>query len=237
MSEPMSGHEPVQLFDPESSTYTYLLRDPITGESVLIDPVAGSEERYLAELRDRDAKLSWVLETHAHADHITGSGRLRELTGALAAAPVGCHIAPADRQLQDGEQILFGQDSLRVIHTPGHTPGSMSYLWHDHVFSGDSLLIGGCGRCDFQGGDAGMLYDSITRRLFTLPDATRVWPAHDYRGNHVSTIAVERQTNPRLAGKTREEFIALMNELNLPRPKLIDVAVPANRNLGLPHGV
>src|SRR5437762_4356261 len=237
MGELHPKFDPIQLFDAESSTCSYLLIDPATREAVLIDPVAACVERDLAALRAHGAKLSWALETHAHADHITGSGELRQRTGALAAAPVGCLIAPADRQLQDNDEILFGQESVRVLHTPGHTPGSMSYLWHDHVFTGDSLLIGGCGRTDFQGGDAGTLYDSITQRLFALPDDTRVWPGHDYRGNKFSTIGNEKRTNPRLAGKKREEFIALMSDLHLPKPRLIDVAVPANRNLGLPHGV
>lgn len=229
--------QPVQLFDTESSTYTYLLVDPIMREALLIDPVKTQTERDLTALHDCQAKLAWVLETHAHADHITGSGKLRARTGALAAAPSGCLIACADRQLIDGEDILFGAQAVQVIHTPGHTAGSMSYLWHDHVFTGDSLLIGGCGRTDFQGGDAGMLFDSITRKLFALPDETKVWPGHDYHGNKVSTIGTEKRTNPRLAGKTREAFIAVMNNLHLPKPRLIDVAVPANRNLGLPHGV
>jgi glyoxylase-like metal-dependent hydrolase (beta-lactamase superfamily II) len=228
---------PVQLFDQESSSYSYLLIDAATREAVLIDPVEGKIERDLEALRRHGVKLAWVLETHAHADHITGSGKLRDRTGAFAAAPSGCMIAPADRQLQDGEEILFGRDKLKVIHTPGHTAGSMSYVWHDNVFTGDALFIGGCGRTDFQGGDAGVLYDSITGRLFSLPDETRVWPGHDYKGNTMSTIGVEKRTNPRLAGKSRDEFIALMSALDLPKPRLIDVAVPANRNLGLSHGI
>jgi glyoxylase-like metal-dependent hydrolase (beta-lactamase superfamily II) len=228
---------PVQLFDQESSTYSYLLIDPASREAVLIDPVEGKVERDLEALKRHAVRLAWVLETHAHADHVTGSGKLRDRTGALAAAPSGCMIAPADRQLQDGEEIFFGRDKLKVIHTPGHTAGSMSYVWHDNVFTGDALFIGGCGRTDFQGGDAGALYDSITGRLFSLPEETRVWPGHDYKGNTMSTIGVEKRTNPRLAGKSREEFIALMGALDLPKPRLIDVAVPANRNLGLSHGV
>jgi glyoxylase-like metal-dependent hydrolase (beta-lactamase superfamily II) len=157
------------------------------------------------------------------------------LTGALAAAPSGCGILPADRQLVDGDSLQFGDEVLRALHTPGHTAGSMSYLWRDCVFTGDCLLIDGCGRTDFQSGDAGLMYDSITERLFTLPDETLVYPAHDYHGLTMSSIGHEKRHNARLAGRSREEFIALMASLQLPRPRMMDVAVPANRNLGLPH--
>lgn len=230
-------NQPIQLFDEVSSTFTYVLADRAAGEAVIIDPVDTQIERDLALLGREKLKLMWVIETHAHADHVTSAGLIRQRTGARAAAPAGCNIGPADLQLFDGEEIRFGAgETVRAIHTPGHTAGSMSYLWRDHLFSGDTLLIVGCGRSDFQSGDAGALYDSITGKLFTLPGDTKVWPGHDYRGNTVSSIARERSTNPRLAGKSREQFIELMNNLNLPKPKLIDVAVPANLNLGLPHG-
>ena len=229
-------HAPIQLFDETSFTYTYLLRAAPTNDAVFIDPVDAHAERDLALIRREDARLKFILETHAHADHITSAGRLRELTGAKAAAPIGCGIAPADIQLFDGDQIRFGGDIIKVIHTPGHTAGSVSYLWRDNVFTGDSLLIGGCGRTDFQSGDAGALYDSITQRLFSLPDDTVVYPAHDYHGQTWSTIGREKRHNPRLAGKSREQFIEIMNHLQLPRPELMDVAVPANQRLGLPHG-
>jgi sulfur dioxygenase len=232
---------PIQLFDPDSSTFTYLL---VAGDgvgAVLIDPVDRHLERDLAHLQRLSLRLDYVLETHAHADHVTSAGKLRALTGARAGAPSGCGIAPAELQLVDGDSVPFGAaadgDAISVLHTPGHTAGSMSYLWRGNLFSGDTLLIGGCGRTDFQGGDAGALFDSVTGRLFTLPPATRVWPGHDYHGQFVSTIGHERRHNARLAGRTRSEFITLMAELHLPRPALMDVAVPANQNLGLPHGL
>jgi glyoxylase-like metal-dependent hydrolase (beta-lactamase superfamily II) len=227
---------PIQLFDAVSSTYTYILAGPENGEAVIIDPVDQHWERDLAHIERLGLRLAWILETHAHADHVTSAGRLRQLTGARAAAPGGCGIAPAERQLDDGDTIRFGQDeTIAVLHTPGHTAGSMCYVWRGNVFTGDTLLIGGCGRTDFQGGSARSLYDSITRKLYALPDSTRVWPGHDYKGQSVSTIGWEKRHNARVAGRSREEFAALMNALNLPRPKLMDIAVPANRNLGLPQ--
>lgn len=227
---------PIQLFDEPSFTYTYLLIDPVTRAAVLIDPVDAQTQRDLDLIRREQVNLKYILETHAHADHITSAGTLRELTGAHAAAPIGCGIAPADVQLVDGNEIHFGKETIRVMHTPGHTAGSMSYLWRDCVFTGDSLLIGGCGRTDFQSGDAGSLYDSITQRLFTLPDETIVYPTHDYNGRQASTIGEEKRINPRIAGKTREQFVALMNDLKLPPPRFMDIAVPANQRLGMPHG-
>ena len=221
-----------QLFDEESSTFTYVLVDAQTRDAVMIDPVDTQFDVYSALLGRDGLRLRYVLETHAHADHITGSSLLRERTGAKAAAPLPCGIVAADLQLEDGEELHFGGERLRALHTPGHTAGSMSYLWRDRVFTGDTLLIGGCGRTDFQSGDAGALYDSITQRLFTLPDATLVFPAHDYKGRTSSTIGDEKRTNPRLAGRARAEFIRLMGELELPRPRMMDIAVPANRRLG-----
>jgi glyoxylase-like metal-dependent hydrolase (beta-lactamase superfamily II) len=232
------NHDLIQLFDNASSTFTYFLVDRASREAVAIDSVDMQVERDLALVRRLDLRLRYVLETHAHADHITGAGRLREATGALAAAPIGCGIVPANLQLNDGDELLFGvAERVRAIHTPGHTAGSMSYLWRGSVFTGDALLIDGCGRTDFQSGDAGTLFDSIHGKLFALPVATRVYPGHDYRGNNVSTIGWEKRHNARLAGRERAAFIDLMNELHLPRPKMIDVAVPANQNLGIPHAV
>jgi glyoxylase-like metal-dependent hydrolase (beta-lactamase superfamily II) len=223
-----------QLFDPDSSTYTYVLVSGPNRAAVIIDPVAGQFERDLAFLRERELSLRYVIETHTHADHVTSAGELARITGAFAAVPSLCEIAPAPVQLADGDTLWFGETSLQSIHTPGHTAGGMCYLWRDQgsVFTGDTLLIGGCGRTDFQSGDAGALYDSITTRLFTLPGATRVYPAHDYHGRTSSTIEEERTGNPRLAGRSRDEFIALMSSLNLPKPRMIDIAVPANRRLG-----
>jgi sulfur dioxygenase len=228
---------PIQLFDVESSTFTYLLNVPGTQDAVIIDPVDHHLDRDLLHIERLGFRLAYVLETHAHADHVTSAGKLRALTGAKACVPSGCGIAPAEVQLSDGDEIRFGDgDIIRVLHTPGHTAGSMSYLWRGNVFTGDTLLINGCGRTDFQSGSAGALYDSVTTKLFALPDDTRVWPGHDYKGQSVSTIGWEKRHNARLANRDRDEFIDLMARLDLPRPKLMDVAVPANQNLGLPHG-
>jgi len=226
-----------QLFDQQSSTLTYIVADTQTREAAIIDPVDHQIDRDLAALSRLDLVLRYTIETHAHADHVTSAGLLRRRTGARAAAPFNCGVTPADLHLEQGVTLNMGGESLRVIDTPGHTAGSICLLWRNAVFTGDTLLIGGCGRCDFQGGDAGAMYDSITRRLFTLPDDTRVFPGHDYRGNRQSTIGAEKRDNPRLAGKTRDQFIALMDKLDLPKPAMIDVAVPANRNLGLPQGM
>ncbi len=224
-----------QLFDEASSTLTYIIGDAVSGEAAIFDPVEEQLERDMAALQRLGLKLKYTVETHAHADHITSAGVLRQRTGAKAAAPFNCGVTPADIHLEESSTLKLGAEIIRVLETPGHTAGSVCYLWRDLVLTGDTLFIGGCGRADFQGGDAGELYDSITQKLFTLPDDTRVYPGHDYKGNRVSTIGAEKRTNPRLAGKSRAEFIALMGALNLPKPKLIDVAVPANRNLGLPH--
>ncbi len=228
---------PIQLFDTESSTFTYILAAPGDKAAVLIDPVARHWERDLQHLARLNLELAYILETHAHADHVTSAGRLRELTGAKAAAPSGCGIAPAELQLADGDIIRFGKDQqIVVLHTPGHTAGSMSYRWRGNVFTGDTLLIDGCGRTDFQSGSAEALYDSAMNKLFVLPDETLVWPAHDYKGQSVSTIGWEKRHNARLANHSRQQFVDLMAALDLPKPKLIDFAVPANQNLGLPHG-
>lgn len=228
---------PIQLFDTESSTFTYILATQAGAEAVLIDPVDEHWERDLAHLRRLNLKLAYVLETHAHADHVTSAGKLRELTGAKAAVPSGCGIPPADVQLNDGDVIRFGGEEILVLHTPGHTAGSMSYVWRNNVFTGDTLLINGCGRTDFQSGSADALFDSVMKKLFSLPDDMLMWPGHDYKGQVVSTIGWEKQHNARLANRSREEFVQLMAELDLPKPKRIDVAVPANQNLGLSHNV
>ncbi|MGJ9416867.1 MBL fold metallo-hydrolase [Massilia sp. CMS3.1] len=228
---------PIQLFDTESSTFTYLLTAPGSTQAVIIDPVDHHWERDLRHLERLGLELVYVLETHAHADHITSAGRLRELTGAKAAVPGGCGIVPAEVQLNDGDVIRFGDaEEIKVLHTPGHTAGSMSYVWRDNVFTGDTLLIDGCGRTDFQSGSSDALYDSVNTKLFRLPDDTRMWPGHDYKGQAVSTIGWEKQHNARLANRSRDDFRKLMSELDLPKPKMIDVAVPANQSLGLPHG-
>jgi glyoxylase-like metal-dependent hydrolase (beta-lactamase superfamily II)/rhodanese-related sulfurtransferase len=226
---------PIQLFDQASSTYTYLLFDEETREALIIDPVEEQVERDLATLRQYGLKLLWTVETHAHADHITSAGLLAEHAGARTAAPQGCDIHTAAVQLKDGDLLRFGKETLRALHTPGHTAGSMSYLWRDHVFTGDTLLIGGCGRTDFQSGSARLLYHSIVEVLFALPDDTTVWPAHDYQGRTHSTIGAEKAGNARIAGKTEAQFVAIMDALALPRPKRIDEAVPANQTSGIRH--
>ena len=230
---------PIQLFDPASSTYTYLLFDAGSREALIIDPVDEQLERDLGVLRVYGLRLVLAIETHAHADHVTSAGLLVEHTGARTAAPEGCGIQTAALQLQDGAELRFGRECIRALHTPGHTAGSMCYLWESggvrHVFTGDTLLINGCGRTDFQSGDATALYRSITERLFTLPDDTLVWPGHDYQGRESSSIGAEKRGNARLAGKSLEEFTSLMQALNLPRPRRIDEAVPANQQSGLRH--
>jgi glyoxylase-like metal-dependent hydrolase (beta-lactamase superfamily II)/rhodanese-related sulfurtransferase len=223
-----------QLFDTATSTYTYLLGDPNAHEAVIIDPVLEHVEEYLALLKGLGLKLRYSLETHVHADHITASGTLRERTSAETGVNTLCGASLASVQLNDSQVLPFGQDEqILVIATPGHTPGSTSFLWRDRLFTGDALLINGCGRTDFQGGDPGALYDAITTRLFTLPAETLVYPGHDYNGRQVSCIGQERATNARLAGKPREGFIAIMAALHLPRPQRMDEAVPANRLCGL----
>lgn len=231
--------KPIQLFDPASSTYTYVLFDEASREALIIDPVDEQLERDLQVLREYGLKLVWAVETHAHADHITSAGRLAEHTGAQTAAPEACGIRTAAVQLADGRALHFGSQTVRALHTPGHTAGSMSYLWQEggqaHVFTGDTLLINGCGRTDFQSGSAEALYRSLTQVLFALPDNTLVWPGHDYQGRTHSTIGAEKATNARVAGKTLAEFKATMDSLNLPKPRRIDEAVPANLSSGMRH--
>ena len=228
---------PIQLFDADSSTYTYILFDVDTREALLIDPVDAQLQRDLAALREHGLKAVWTVETHAHADHITSAGVLAEHTGAKTAAPAGCGIGGAAVQLQHGDTLAFGAQRVQVLHTPGHTAGSVSFVWRSgtqtHVFTGDTLLINGCGRTDFQSGSAEALYHSLTQVLFALPDDTVVWPGHDYQGRTHSTIGQEKATNARVAGKTQAEFVATMAALNLPKPRRIDEAVPANLVSGL----
>ena len=234
---------PIQLFDPASSTYTYVLVDEASREAVIIDPVDEQLQRDLQVLQAHGLKLVWALETHAHADHITSAGLLAEHSSARTAAPEGCHIGTASVQLVDGQVLQFGAQQLRCLHTPGHTAGSMSFWWENtgpsgpaaHVFTGDTLLINGCGRTDFQSGSAEALYRSLTEVLLALPEHTTVWPGHDYQGRTHSTIGQEKRSNARVAGKTRDEFVDTMNQLNLPKPKRIDEAVPANLSSGLRH--
>ena len=229
----------VQLFDPESSTYTYVVYDAQSLDAVIIDPVDTQLERDQKTLHSLGLKLRWAIETHAHADHITSAGLLAEHLGAQTAAPEGCHIGTAAVQLVDGQMISFGAFALKALHTPGHTAGSMCFYvataQAGHVFSGDTLLIGGCGRTDFQSGSAKDMFNSLTEILFKLPENTTVWPGHDYQGRTHSSIGHEMQHNARVAGKTLAQFEAIMAQLNLPKPRRIDEAVPANLTSGLRH--
>lgn len=220
-----------QLFDSESSTYTYLLADPVTKQAALIDPVDGQIDRDLKLVGELGLELVYVLETHVHADHVTAAGELRRRTGARSAASASG--APCiDLKLADGDVLKLGEIAIHVLATPGHTDDSVSFLAEGHVFTGDALLIRGTGRTDFQNGSAEALHDSITRVLFALPDETVVLPGHDYKGLSQSSIGEEKAHNPRLARKTRAEFVSLMENLGLPPPKRLDVAVPANRACG-----
>jgi len=227
----------IQLFDSQSSTYTYLVFDPDTLDAVIIDPVDDQIARDQKLIQDKGLKVNWALETHAHADHITSAGLLAEHLGLKTAAPEGCHIGTASVQLVDGQMISFGAFALKALHTPGHTAGSMSFYVAanegGHVFTGDTLLIRGCGRTDFQSGSAEALYHSLTEILFKLPEGTTVWPGHDYQGRTHSSIGDEIKNNVRVAGQTKAQFVATMNNLNLPKPRRIDEAVPANLNSGL----
>lgn len=224
-----------QLYDEASSTLTYLITDDETKDALLIDPVISHLEEYIAMLEANDYILKYALETHVHADHITASGLLRERLQTETAVSELCGASTADIQLNDGDILVLGKQKINVLATPGHTAGSLSFLWNDRLFSGDALLINGCGRTDFQGGDATTLYNSIQNKIFSLPDETLIYPGHDYNGRRVSSVAQEKLSNSRLAGKSLQEFVQIMNNLNLPKPSLIDVAVPANRMCGVPE--
>ena len=227
--------QPIQLFDTASSTYTYVLFDEVTRDALIIDPVDDQLERDLGVLRQYGLKLLWTVETHAHADHITSAGQLAEHAGAKTAAPQGCGILTAAVQLANGDTRAFGGEHITALHTPGHTAGSMSLVWRNHVFTGDTLLINGCGRTDFQSGSAKDMFHSLTQILFKLPEETMVWPGHDYQGRTQSTIGAEKSGNARVAGKTLAEFSAIMEALHLPPPKRINEAVPANLTSGVRH--
>ncbi|KAI9129260.1 MBL fold metallo-hydrolase [Acaryochloris sp. CCMEE 5410] len=222
-----------QLYDRESSTFTYLIADPGSHRALLVDPVLGQVERDFKLLQELNLTLCFCVETHIHADHITGTHQLQSKTGCLSIVPAQAPAACADRHLEDGEVLTLGDISLKAIATPGHTDSHNAYWVNgDHILTGDALFIRGCGRTDFQSGDAGTLYDSVTQKLFTLPDATLVYPGHDYHGLTVSTIQEERQWNPRFKGRGRNTFIEFMNALDLPDPQKMMEAVPANECCG-----
>lgn len=225
-----------QFFDSDSSTYTYLLASAAGREAVIIDPVKGQVEQYLVAIEQLDLKLVKAIDTHTHADHITGLGALRDATGCVSIMGQYTKAECVSAQVQDGETLDVDGVVLQALYTPGHTDESFSFVLMPEspraVFTGDVLLIRGTGRTDFQAGDAGKSWDSIHDRLFKLPDSTLVYPAHDYKGWTSSSIAEEKRYNPRLAGKTREQYIEIMRGLKLPDPKMMDVAVPANLACG-----
>ncbi|MEH2026821.1 FAD/NAD(P)-binding protein [Nostoc sp.] len=222
-----------QFFDPETSSYTYLIADQQTGDAVLVDPVLEQVDRDLQSLDELGLKLRYCLETHLHADHITGAGKLRQQTGAQVIVPQNTAVTKADRSLVGGEILEVGSVIIETIFTPGHSASHIAYLVNKtHLLTGDALFIRGCGRTDFQGGDPGTLYDVVTQRLFTLPDDTLVYPAHDYKGRTVSTIGEEKRLNPRFSDRSRSQFITIMNNLKLSYPQKMNAAVPANEYCG-----
>jgi glyoxylase-like metal-dependent hydrolase (beta-lactamase superfamily II) len=226
-----------QLFEPGSSTYTYLVGCERTGEAALIDPVLETVERDLDVVRELGLRLACTLETHIHADHVTGAARLRALSGSKAGFPAASGAEFVDFTIAEGAPVAIGELQLRPLFTPGHTDDHHVYLLEAlgaaRMFTGDALLIEGCGRTDFQNGDAATLYRSVHEKIFALGDETLVYPAHDYNQRQVSSVGQERARNPRLGGgKSVDEFVAIMAGLNLPRPKKMDVAVPANRECG-----
>ena len=222
-----------QLFDRESCTYTYLIVDPERKEAILVDSVLEQIERDLTLLHELGLTLRYCAETHVHADHITGADKLRTATGCLNIVPSQTLVTCAERYIGDGELLTLGDITIEAIATPGHTDSHIAYLINgNRLLTGDALFIRGCGRTDFQSGDPGTLYDSVTQRVFTLPDDTYVYPGHDYRGHTVSTIGEEKQWNPRFVGRDRNQFIEFMNHLDLPHPKKMMEAVPANQLCG-----
>lgn len=227
-----------QLFDQTSSTYTYLLADPRSGKAVLVDPVFEQHQRDAALVRELELELLYTLDTHCHADHVTGAWLMRAAVGSKIALSAAYGARNVDVALAHGHVLRFGEEALEVRATPGHTDGCLSFVTpaRDRVFTGDALLVRGAGRTDFQAGSASRLFHSIQEQLFTLPDACAVFPAHDYEGRTSSTIGEERAFNPRIGGGAREEdFVGYMRNLGLPHPKQIALAVPANLRSGEPE--
>jgi len=222
-----------QLFDAVSGTYTYLLASRRGGEALIIDPVLEKVDRYLALIDELDLRLVKAIDTHLHADHITGLGALRDRTSCITVMGEQSGVDVVSMRVTDGDRVRIEGVCLDVIYTPGHTDDSYSYVLPDRVFTGDTLLIRGTGRTDFQNGDPRAQYESIFGKLLRLPEETLLFPAHDYKGDTVSTIGEEKRFNPRLQVKSADEYAALMNGLNLPNPKMMDVAVPANQRQGL----
>lgn len=218
-----------QYFDHASSTFTYLLAKSCGSEALIIDPVLENVDEYLRFLGENSLKLVVAMDTHVHADHKTGLGKLRSLTRCMTCLGEKAEVSTISRRLKEGDKITIEGLSLLVLETPGHTNDSCSYYLQGMVFTGDTLLIRGNGRTDFQNGDAGDLFDSLHNKLFTLPEDTLVWPGHDYKGEHVSTIGREKLENPRYAGRSKEEFLRIMNDLNLADPAQMEIAVPYNK--------
>lgn len=225
-----------QLFDHESSTYTYLLASRNGGEAVLIDPVDAFTDMYITLIDQLGLRLVYALDTHTHADHITALGALREHTQCTTVMGDRTRAECVDIKLAEGEVLSVDSIKLRALFTPGHTDESMSFVMDDRVFTGDVLLYRGTGRTDFQGGDPHKSWDSIVNKLFHLPDDMLIYAGHDYKGWTVSTIGEEKRHNPRIAGKTEAEYVAIMNTLTLPDPALMDIAVPANLACGKKSG-
>ncbi len=222
-----------QLFDSVSGTYSYLLASRPGGEALILDPVLEKAERYCKLLQELDLKLVKAIDTHLHADHVTGLGELRDRTHCITIMGEQSKADVVSMRVSDGDRVTIEGLALDVLYTPGHTDNSYSYLMGDRVFTGDTLLIRGTGRTDFQNGSARAQYDSIFNRLLKLPEETLVFPAHDYKGDTVSTIGEEKRHNPRLQVHSIEEYVELMGNLNLPNPKLMDVVIPANMHVGL----
>src|SRR5580765_1861934 len=222
-----------QLFDQTSSTYSYLLASRQGGEALIIDPVLEKVDRYLQLVAELDLKLVKAVDTHIHADHITGLGALRDRTHCITVMGENAKVDVVSMRVSEGDKLTIEGLALDVLYTPGHTDDSYSFLTNDRVFTGDTLLIRGTGRTDFQNGSARAQYESLFGKLLKLPDETMVFPAHDYKGDTVSTIGEEKRYNPRLQVRSVDDYIELMNNLNLPNPKMMDVAVPANMHVGL----
>ena len=222
-----------QLFDSVSGTYSYLLASRAGGETLIIDPVLEKVDRYLQLIRELDLRLVKAVDTHLHADHITGLGALRDRTHCITVMGENTKADVVSMRLAEGDKLTIEGVSMDVLYTPGHTDDSYSFLMGDRVFTGDTLLIRGTGRTDFQNGDARMQYESLFGKLLHLPDETLVFPAHDYKGDTVSTIGEEKRYNPRLQVKSIDDYVALMANLHLPNPKMMDVAVPSNMKIGL----